>query len=547
MPLGTKGNSLIVKDGKLAENCGCCAYCVVFKSEGWSGYINNEDTGTIYGNPINGDGWGDGLATSGGLQRPYVIAVWPNRRIKLSFTIGLSAIQAKIEASSSGNGITFDGGEVTLETANVEQFLNGDIVEISSVVSNTISLSKDEYDKDAFSQIGKFYIRKAQLSECGCSCEPNYFAPSQPITTPNTYTLQFTKSDARPNGPRWPKPATPYYGGFGQYAIGKYAGFMPPNDVREYFTPFDVRGGCDSYLERILQPIVLRKVQGTNHTYLSDPINIKPCAQVRYRFDACPGLILSGFDYHIAPALSAYSVQSAGWTQHPSARIYADAPLCVWNSQQYRQTPAGYQSAKDLHVYAFGDFATVTPGGTYQPEPQLLCGGAQADLLSLAEGCFGNKCPPSEIQVTIEGGSEQWTSGTYSIPRSSAFCLSSAGTFLPDNYFAGFRGTYSQTFNLQRQLTISIFRQASGGFQWSVSDRCGCDGRTVGLFVSWQGFGGGFDGSASTNATRIPDVNECVPICADAGTESVFNNVTLQTRSINGSGFTSIGKVTVRF
>jgi len=29
MPLGTKGNSLIVKDGKLAENCGCCGtwYC----------------------------------------------------------------------------------------------------------------------------------------------------------------------------------------------------------------------------------------------------------------------------------------------------------------------------------------------------------------------------------------------------------------------------------------------------------------------------------------------------------------------------------------
>lgn len=27
MPLGTKGNSVIVKDGKLAENCGCCLNC----------------------------------------------------------------------------------------------------------------------------------------------------------------------------------------------------------------------------------------------------------------------------------------------------------------------------------------------------------------------------------------------------------------------------------------------------------------------------------------------------------------------------------------
>jgi len=505
----------------------------VFKSEGWAGFINDKDTGTAYGNPINGDGWSNVVSSSRFGERPYVINVWQNKRIRLSFTIGLLSVQAKIEASLSDNGV-FNGGSVILETASVDQFLTGETVEIAGVVSNTISIGNDEYEKPAFSQIGKFFLRRAQESECGCSCEPNYFAPSQPISTPETYTLQFINTNSKPTGPRWPKPAIPY----ATSAIGKYAGFMPPNDVREYNNNSIVRSGCDSYISRISQPIVLRKVDGTNHVYLSDPINIKPCAQVRYRFDACPGTISSGSDSHQSPALSAYSVQSNGYKTHPYARIYADGPLCAWNAPDYRQNPSNYQSAKDAHVYTFGDFATVTPGGTYQPEQQLLCGGSATDILSLAEGCFGNKCPPSALQVTIAGGDQPWIAGTYSIPQVLLQCQATSGSFVPDNYFDGSRAIYRQLFSSLNNLQITIYREKSSGYQWYNVDNCNCEQRPISLFVSWQ--------SASTNAARLPDENECVPICAPAGTKVIWNNVGLQVFS-GVSNRATIGKVTVTF
>jgi hypothetical protein len=518
----------------LGASCSpCCPQngCVVFKSEGWSGYINDQDTGTFYGNPINGDGWSNVVASSRFQQRPYVIDVWPLRGgVRLSFTIGLSSVQAKVEAA---------GGSIILETASVDEFLNGDTVEISSVVSNTTSPSQDEYGKSDISQVGKFFLRRAQQSECNCSCDPNYFAPSQPVSTPDTYTLQFTKTDSRPNGPRWPKPATPNIGIVGQYAIGKYAGFMPPNDVREYLNNSIVRTGCDSYLARISQPIVLRKVAGTNHTYLSDPINIKPCAQVRYRFDACPYYVPGGSGSDILPALSAFSVQSNSHKTHPSAKIFADAPLCAWNAPDYRQTPSNYQSAKDTHVYTFGDFATVTPGGTYQPEQQLLCGGSVSDRLSLAEGCLGTKCPPSALQVTIEGGDQPWIAGTYSVPQVLLQCDVTAGAFIPENYFDGSRGIYRGDYSSLNNLAIVIYRNESRGFQWYNADLCGCEQRTITLFVSWNG--------ASTNTTRYPDLNECVPICATAGTQVIWNQVRLQTNYGGFSGVASIGKVTVTF
>jgi hypothetical protein len=511
----------------LGASCSpCCPQngCVVFKSEGWSGYINDQDTGTFYGNPINGDGWSNVVAGSRFQQRPYVIDVWPLRGgVRLSFTIGLSSVQAKVEAA---------GGSIILETASVDEFLNGDTVEISSVVSDTTSPSQDEYGKSDISQVGKFFLRRAQQSECNCSCDPNYFAPSQPVSTPDTCTLQFTNTDSRPNGPRWPKPATPYSSAPGQYAVGKYAGFMPPNDVRELLDPYTVRTGCDSYLARISQPIVLRKVAGTNHTYLSDPINIKPCAQVRYRFDACP----SGSD--ILPSLSAFSVQSDSHKTHPSAKLFADAPLCAWNAPDYRQNPSNYQSAKDTHVYTFGDFATVTPGGTYQPEQQLLCGGSVADILSLAEGCFGTQCPPSALQVTIEGGDNPWIAGTYSVPQFTRRCIATAGSFIPDNYFDGSRGSYRGDFPING-LVILVRRSSSTDNFSYTADRCNCEQRTITLFVRWNG--------ASTNTARYPDVNECVPICATAGTQVIWNEVGLQTFSQFGSGGTSIGKVTVTF
>jgi hypothetical protein len=232
-------------------------------------------------------------------------------------------------------------------------------------------------------------------------------------------------------------------------------------------------------------------------------------------------------------------VQSNGYKTHPYARIYADAPLCAWNAPDYRQNPSNYQSAKDAHVYTFGDFATVTPGGTYQPEQQLLCGGSATDILSLAEGCFGAKCPPSALQVTIAGGDQPWIAGTYSIPQVLLQCQATSGSFVPDNYFDGSRAIYRQTFSSLNNLVIVIYRNESRGSQWYNADRCGCEQRMINLSVGWN--------VASTNVPLYPDINECVPICATAGTKVIWNEVRLQTFSINGSGRASIGKVTVTF
>lgn len=546
MPLATKNNAIIVKDGKVAENCNCCGYCISFKSEGWSGSVNDDDTQGLFGNPINGDGWGSPTPDPNNFALPITFA-WPEgNRARLRFVIQVSqaTIRATVSKTSYYTGTSW---QVVLESSDVSSFFAGNVVVVENVISNTVPATTDEYGRKEVDTVGRFYVRKNPLNECSCGCSPNFFDATQPVSTPDTYTLQFTNLQARPNGPRWPRPGTPYYGGFGDYRLGAYAGFMPPNDVREYFTPFVVRSGCDSYLARIGQPIVLRKVAGTFHTYLSDPINIKPCGQVRYRFDACEACVRDS-DCAASPRLTVYDVSPSGWTTHPSSSIFADRPLCVWNRQQYQTTPADYQNVKNTFVYQFGNFATVSPGGTYAPEQQLLCGGTAADKLSLAEGCMGAKCPPSEVQVIVEGGQEPDFAGTYAVPRTSAFCLTGYGSFLPENYFAGARVTYSATFSRNgRNITFTVLRQSSSGFRWSVKDECGCDTRSVGLFVSWQGFGVGYEGSASTNSTRIPDTGRCMPICSDGTSESVFNRVGLQTFSINGSGFTHIGQVKIRF
>jgi hypothetical protein len=535
--IATKNGSLIVKDGSIAENCNCCGGCILFKSEGWQGWLADEDSAEING---------DGIATLQSSSLPITITVSSSHYVSLSVYVTSNVVRATLTMSS--------GGEIALESPNASAFLAGDVVQLASVVSNTFPTTLNEYNKPPISAIGSVYLKIEPTLTKTCSvayCTPTAFqstynSATDVPDTPETMTLTFTNVSARPSGPRSSKPSTPYYGGSGDYKLGRYAGFLPPNDVREYFVPFVVRSGCDSFMSRFSQPIILRRVSGTYYTYLSDPIAIKPCTQARYKFDACSACI--GYDCGVRPRLSvAQYTQNQGWKTWPTASIFGDYPVEAWDRRKYLQAPDDWKQVIQNASYSFGGFASVAPGGTYSSEPLALCGGTAADVLSLAEGCGGTKCPPSEIQVTIEGKDIPELAGTYSVPLTNSFCTSASGSFIPDNFFDGFRAIYKATFSRGGfDLFLSVIRQPSSsgafGINYSFPDNCGCESRVLGLTVNVLS---GYSTYASTNVPRYADTNPCLPICFDSSQTSVFNNVAMQ--NFYAGGNLSIGRVEIAF
>jgi hypothetical protein len=546
MPLATKNNAIIIKDGKLAENCNCCgAWCLVFKSQGWQGSLAHVDSWVI-----NGDGATFLRSTS----LPINAVIGSILPLGLG-GVGLSLL---VDESLVRATLTYQGSELVLERTGSHGLLSSDVVELGQqhVVSNTFPTTPDEYNKKPIDTVGSLFFKIERspgtqgqfgTNQCFVGCEPNFFDPSAAISTPETMTLSFTNTAARPHGPRWPSPGRPYYGGFGEYAIGKYAGFLPPNSVIEYFTPYTVRNGCDANMPRFSQPIVMRRVQGTNYTYLSDPILIKPCDRVRYRFDACAACL--GYSCTHTPRLSVYPVdQNTRWTLPVTALINGDYPLGTWGRAAYLTSPASWQSEKDSFVYHFGNFATVSPGGDYAPEATTVCGGDAQSNWSDAEGCLGSKCPPAEVIVTIPEGGDLPIAGSYSLPVTNQFCLNDYGSFIPDNYFGGFRGFYGATFGIgSYDLTLGVQRNASSGFFFTAGDYCGCDGRPVYLStVYFRPKGDPVIGSAALNAPRPDDAGSCVPMCSNSETSLTYSNIALQRRNDGPSDFPRVGTVTVR-
>lgn len=510
----------------------CCGgYCIVWKSEGWSGWLADVDSSVI-----NGDG-GASLPT---LSVPFTVLLESERYVQMSVLCEENLVRVTLSFSLSG----YSSSRIVLERTGPHGLLDGNIVSVSNVVENTVPGDIDEYNKKAVDATGSIYLKveRANTAEgkpfqCNADCSPNFFKTgylsyADTPSTPETMTLQITNIATQPSGPRSES-----------YAGSKYAGFLPPNSVREY-------SGCDSYLDRFTRPIVLRRVQGTFYTYLSDPIAIRPCCQVRYRFDACPACYTSPFDCGRNPRLYVSSVMSSlrPLATHPSSYIFGDPPLSSWRRSEYMESPESWQESKDSAVYSFGNFAVVSPGGAYEPEQQLLCGGTIDDGYSLAEGCFGLRCPPEEIEVEIAGGDMPALAGTYVVPAISHACLPYYGFSHEYNYFAGFRSTYQKTFERAGLLlSIAILRNSSSGWFWIARDLCGCEQRPVGLQVHWQPVGLGGYGSASTNVTRYPETGRCLPLCFDETSEAIFDNVTLQQTNIGGSTFPSIGQVIVRF
>lgn len=508
--------------------CGnCCSKCIVFKSEGWAGWIVDENMGFYFvsGAIINGEGF-----SASEDAKPFTLtwyAATPGHTLAILFSA------AVIRAT-----LTFGyyGESIVLESSDVEGFDAGSEVTLSTVVSNTTSSAVDLYGKKMVDTVGRIIVRRGGVAACDCNCQANYFKPSSADIQPETYTLQFTNVAARPEGPRSPALGDPQYGS-GAKAFGKYAPFVPPNSVEcienfgGFLQPAKTLSGCDSYLSRIQSPIILRRVIGGSYRlYASDPILIRPCLEVKYVFYACdpsPRLVV-------------------GLTSGSElATIFSDKPPCIWNRQQYESDPDAYEQAINSNVYTFGNFATVSPGGTYQPETRTVCtppdGTAANYSYSLAEGCNGQKCPPAEVVVTI-GSNNAIPAGAYSVPLTLLSC--SGGGASACSYFAGLRATYQGSFTVSGVTsTFTIYRHGTGGSfpnaGWVAPDDCGCESRVLSLFITFSSASSG----GSSNAARFPTGNRCFPICSDGSIEVVFQNYSLQV----GSGSVNLGNVTVKF
>jgi len=508
MTIASKSGGLILKDNKLATNCGCCQpsqYCIRILSSGWSGWFN-QDFSTLLGtvDPINGDGYGNGLSVSPQLTRPYTV-VWFtfSSTARFSLTIGTATITATLHPHYA----SFPQDRIVMESNEVDAFLNGSIVTISNVVSQTLDPTRwgvDRYGQSAFETIGVFQVRRTALSLCNCSCSVNVFQNNSPIVYPETYTLNFTNTAYIPAGPRSDGTTIPSLP-FGR-SSQKYASFLP-----SWPCP-------DPYLQRLGQPIVMRKVQGSTQ-WKSDPIHKEPCATVVYQFDYCLGL---------SPRLMVLAVSDAGQVSQFGTTVYADAALCSWNAEQHTNNPSSYQDTVSQQTYLFANFATVTPGGQYQPEQYIACN--PGGTISLAEGCFGLDCPPTEIAVTLTGSGVP--NGTYILPRLSAGCSQSMTN----------RSVYGGTFTFDAQhLVITIKHGGNvGGFQFVGTDDCPCGTRRV-----WWRIDGSY---GSVNADRLfASNNSCYPICMEEGTVLTASNQFLQASSGFGSFFPGPFGISVEF
>lgn len=517
----------------------CCGRCISFKSVGWEGRIVDYDSQHPTGSFINSDGY---QTAAGSSFEPPLSFSWLNFRNFVSLRIDVLA--SVVRATLTIDNIPGLNGTVVLESDQVEPLLNGEVIHVAEVISNTVPTTLDEYNEQLIRKVGSFYVKRDFVSGCACSCSPNAFDSSRPLVTPETYTLQFTNTQARPAGPRWPNPgALNSAGVFGaEYSVGRYAGFLPPGSWASTVNQqVVVRAGCDSHMARFAQPIVLRKVSGTFYTYMSDPILLRPCVQVRYTFVSCS---VDG-----SPKLSAAVLQSGA---HPSATVSTPRPLCVWNAEGFIQLPETYEEHVNSFVYNFGDFATVTPGGEYTPETHLDCGYSADPNLSLMEGCLGAACPPEEIELEIKGsGPELAIDGTYALQLDFAQCspIQYPGQL---TFFNGTRVVYRGNFVIAGlNFVFQITRhETSNIFPAFVSrDDCGCESRLVDLFVQFTHptlTPGQFSGS--TNVPVRASSQRCQPICSDGTRQSVWQDIILQvTQAFVPSQFWSIGNVTMRF
>lgn len=360
--------------------------------------------------------------------------------------------------------------------------------------------------------IGTVSLRLAKIADqndCGCRRVPGEFLgtcgnPSSEQcyeTLPDTFTLTIQDDSRRPTGMTFEGNWSP-----GNNMDTEYGStYLPAGTVQNRFTvpsvgmvpPAGPLAGCDAFLPRFLQPIVMRRVVPYNNNspqYQSDPIPFGPCVKARFTFT---------IGNRCNSSLSVSSVPSTsypgaiGTSFIPGFSATARHPPCAWLKSYYQENPSDYADAFNEEVYAFGDGKIlVTAGGTHTAEPALICPGETDPGWSYFSNCRGGECPPQEVIVRIEGPSDlSGFLGDYYVEVDNA--CRTAGGFLAQNFpkTTTFPNSLSIGFSLGHQPGVVFVGPGS-------KDACGCG--TVGphLKIDLTAPAGSV---CSSNAWTIPE------------------------------------------
>lgn len=424
----------------------CCSHCLMYETKNWSGSAADAIT-------FNTDGTFGSYSTD---KPTYIVSGGTGTKTGyLNYTTTLNLLTDKITVVIAGTYtlsklawsdtyfLTRIPFSVTLERIGAYNLDTDSVYVLSTVAATSIPETLDEYGRKCIDSIGSFSVRRSTgvNTNCACGCLPSFYGDSAAVR-PNTYSLTFLEARS-PN---------PMLG-----VENSYSGFMPP-------APFRGGNGCFNLLPRLLLPIVMRQVVGTNSIYRSDPILRSPCNRVVYQFDACTGTL------NVASMPFNYLAQTKATGQKLAALAN-----CFWSQAEYTAEPTAYSQAVNTHVYAFG-FAVVAPGGTYAPEVVTSCSDLSDPYMFLSEGCDGNECP-KDISITLNISAYP-TNQNIQTRNSGRGLLTTVDSTFADR--AGLNGTYVVPYtnpscptldNYSRGYYKGTFAVAGGGTITIVIER----------------------------------------------------------------------------
>ena len=465
----------------LGSPCSACCggpFCLMYRGQDWSGSavdaqtLNSDGTFGKYDDTQSTYSVSGQAGTPTGVLGYSTSIVFSTNRITATLSGTYTLFPRAWKENYTRTTIPFS---VTLVRDGTYDLLSGTAYSLSTVDSSSIPADVDEYSRKCIDSIGSFSVQLdiGVNSRCLCGCSPSFYGDASAVR-PSTYSLTFLSS-------RSPDPMLG--------VANSYSGFMPP-------APYNGGPGCFNFVTRLLSPVVMRNVEYSASIYISDPIPYSPCRQVVYQFDACTG------ELSVALVASQYGIRT---NRIASGRKLSQRPNCLWGQAKYAADPTSYSKSVNEYVFDFG-FATVSPGGTYEPESVTACNDLSDPYMFLSEGCDGKECPkdirvsidiekyPSDKHITITdnfyaGGYTSWytydsvfadrtgINGDYVVRYTAPQCPENGGLQ---------RGWYAGTFTIPSggTVSISIERGKNAPSQEACQD-CSKAGMIVG--VSWSG------------------------------------------------------------
>lgn len=554
--------------------CSCCdsPLCVVWKTTGWGGnskfqsaVFNDEDSASLY---VSGTFVRATSLTSPDPNsvenRGYIHScIDPNYR-KFEFVASTGYLSVKMygpyssyaEYGISGvssepfiSGLFYDQNTLILSNSGnspTPSSGNNPTLDIYDIQQSTGD--PDWYGWSAFnlSGIGDVELRIERCAcKCDChsrigeftdACQSGDFAACY-SGMPETYTMQINsispfrklRIGASSSGTSWAQ--NPSISG---------VTYLPPGDwwnkyisVPQGFLNYPLQG-CDDWLSRFQDPIVLQRVPDPSDpsdvTYASDPIAFAPCSAAIFTFsiNKCSSTldVSSLYDYSFG-TFTQFKADGGYFTRNPP---------CVWEMSYWQDHPSGYTDHFLAETFYFDhDNISITAGGTYTPEPFVVCAKTSPgyeDMLSFTSNCRGAYCPPDEYIVRLiynSGALPAYLAGDYYLPAPTRPCTLNQG-FAADRHITSL--VVPGSGNLYIQLA---WAHSPGTLSYSVdsNDKCPCGELAPSLrlsFTNQVGYNAStnvyvFPQSASGNAWTSPP---CVPFCNDGDLVVDFGTISGQ-------------------